>query len=97
MHTCTICATLMFADQSLYLKVKDSHIKKLGGCDGFTKEQQITAVPWLDPRLYATTLCTAHMPRLTGQKTTIHQVTTLLASSKNVPFPGHNHHANHGY
>ena len=27
----------------------------------------------------------------TGQKATIHQVTTMLATSKNVLFPGHNH------
>ena len=26
-----------------------------------------------------------------GKKATIHQVTTLLATSKNVLFPGHNH------
>ena len=28
---------------------------------------------------------------LTAQKATIHQVTTMLATSKNVLFPGHNH------
>ena len=28
---------------------------------------------------------------------TIHQLTTMLAISKNVLFPGHNHHANHWY
>ena len=27
----------------------------------------------------------------TAQKATIHQVTTMLATSKNVLFPGHNH------
>ena len=27
----------------------------------------------------------------TAQKTTIHQVTTMLATSKNVLFPGHDH------
>ena len=27
----------------------------------------------------------------TAQKDTIHQVTTMLATSKNVLFPGHNH------
>ena len=26
-----------------------------------------------------------------GKKATIHQVTTMLATSKNVLFPGHNH------
>ena len=26
-----------------------------------------------------------------GKKNTIHQVTTMLATSKNVPFPGYNH------
>ena len=31
------------------------------------------------------------------KKATIHQVTTMLATSKNVIFPGHNHHANHWY
>ena len=31
------------------------------------------------------------------KKTTIHQVSTMLATSKNVVFPGHNHHANHQY
>ena len=30
------------------------------------------------------------------KKATIHQVTTKLATSKNVLFPGHNQHANHG-
>ena len=30
-------------------------------------------------------------------KATIHQVTTMLATSKSVLFPGHNHHANHRY
>ena len=29
--------------------------------------------------------------RNTAQKATIHQVTTMLATSKNVLFPGHNH------
>ena len=28
------------------------------------------------------------------KKATVHQVTTMLATSKNVLFPGHNHHAN---
>ena len=28
---------------------------------------------------------------VTGQKATIDQLTTMLAISKNVPFPGHNH------
>ena len=33
-----------------------------------------------------------HLPTLvTAQKATIHQVTTMLATSKNVIFPGHNH------
>ena len=32
-----------------------------------------------------------------AQKATIHQVTTMLATSENVLFPGHNHHANHQY
>ena len=27
----------------------------------------------------------------TAQKATIHQITTMLAASKNVLFPGHNH------
>ena len=27
----------------------------------------------------------------TAQKATIHQVTTMLATSKNILFPGHNH------
>ena len=27
----------------------------------------------------------------TAQKSIIHQVTTMLATSKKVPFPGHNH------
>ena len=26
-----------------------------------------------------------------GKQVTMHQVTTMLATSKNVPFPGHNH------
>ena len=30
-------------------------------------------------------------------KATIHQVTTMLATSKNVLFRGHNHHSNHRY
>ena len=30
-------------------------------------------------------------PFFTTQKATIHQVTTMLASSNNVLFPGHNH------
>ena len=30
-----------------------------------------------------------------GKKDTIQQVTTMLATSKNVLFPGHNHHAKH--
>ena len=34
---------------------------------------------------------------ITTQKTTIHQVTAMLATSINVLFPGHNHHANHQY
>ena len=29
--------------------------------------------------------------QITGQKNTIHQVTTMLATSKNVLFPGHSH------
>ena len=33
----------------------------------------------------------------TAQKRTIHQVTTMLATSKNVLFQVHNHHANHRY
>ena len=32
-------------------------------------------------------MCTVN----TAQKATIHQVTTMLATSKNVLFPGHNH------
>ena len=31
------------------------------------------------------------------KKATIHQATTMLATSKSVLFPGHNHHANHQY
>ena len=30
-----------------------------------------------------------------GKKATIHQLTTMLATSKNVQFPGHSHPANH--
>ena len=33
----------------------------------------------------------------TQKNPTIHQVTTMLATSKNVLFPGHNHPANHWY
>ena len=36
-----------------------------------------------------------HIPR--GKKATIHQVTTMLATSKYVLFPGHYHCANHWY
>ena len=32
-----------------------------------------------------------------GKKATIYQVTNMQATSKNVLFPGHNHHANHRY
>ena len=32
-----------------------------------------------------------HIVSTTGQKYIIHQVTTMLATSKNVPFLGHNH------
>ena len=32
-----------------------------------------------------------------GRKATIHQVTTMLATSKSVLFPGYNHYANHQY
>ena len=31
------------------------------------------------------------------KNSTIHQVTTMLATSENVIFPGHTHHANHRY
>ena len=31
------------------------------------------------------------------KKATIHQVTTMLATSKNVLFPSPNYHANHRY
>ena len=31
------------------------------------------------------------------KKATIHQVTTMLETSKNVLFPGHSHPANHRY
>ena len=34
-----------------------------------------------------------HMNLHCAKKATIHQVTTILATSKNVLFPGHNHHA----
>ena len=37
-----------------------------------------------------------HLCKL-GEKATFHQVTTMLATSKNVLFLGHNHHANHRY
>ena len=30
-------------------------------------------------------------PNLTAEKNTIHQVTTMLATCKNIPFPGHKH------
>ena len=38
-------------------------------------------------------------PQHTAQnkKSTMYQVTTMLATSKNVLFPGHNHHATHRY
>ena len=34
-----------------------------------------------------------YQPQLSAlrKKATLHQVTTVLATSKNVPFPGHNH------
>ena len=32
-----------------------------------------------------------NIPRALGKRGTIHQVTTMLATSKNVLFPGHNH------
>ena len=32
-----------------------------------------------------------HYAHVSTQKATIHQVTTMLATSKNVLFPGHNH------
>ena len=31
------------------------------------------------------------MSKITAQQNTIHQVSTMLATSKNVLFPGHNH------
>ena len=33
----------------------------------------------------------------TGREATIHQVATMLATSKNVLFAGHNHYAKHWY
>ena len=39
----------------------------------------------LVPLMAAECVCSQH------QKATIHQVTTMLATSKNVLFPGHNH------
>ena len=41
--------------------------------------------------------CHAFTEVFTAQKATIHQVTTMLATSNNVLFPGHNHHASHRY
>ena len=45
--------------------------------------EPIAIMQMLDSRIYVIVL-------ETGQKT-IHQVTTTLATSKNVQFPGHNH------
>ena len=39
----------------------------------------------------------AHLNPTLHKKATIHQVTIMLATFKNVLFPGHNHHANHRY
>ena len=44
----------------------------------------------------ATDLLHVH-PNTLHTKATIHQDTTMLATSKNVLFPGHDHHANHLY
>ena len=35
--------------------------------------------------------CKCYMAQSLSQKPTIHHVTTMLATSKNVLFPGHNH------
>ena len=50
---------------------------------------------FLVDQIHVHTTKTSHSSRYTvrslRKKATINQVTTMLASSKNVPFPGHNH------
>ena len=40
---------------------------------------------------YVNVLCGMEYDTSTGQKATIHQVTTMVTTSKNVLFPGHNY------
>ena len=52
----------------------------------------IPSLHYANVPIYNNPLVIRHMSRLnTWQKNTIHQVTSMLATSKNVLFPGHNH------
>ena len=69
------------------------HVIQLAPCSITNWHTVATACHTTCTKLYYSNMLCAILSELItlGKKATIHQVTTMLATSKNVPFPGHNH------